>query len=279
MKRLLLAFGWLLMAAVAHLRAAPGPERLAFPSGIRWIAVDRYAPAPGPVGAPVIVLHGAGGLVFDGPDMRRMARALVAAGHPVYLVHYFNQNGAIVAWDGLMQRHFDEWLGAVRVAIAWVRAREGGRPVDIYGYSLGAFLAVAAASDNPDVGAIVEQAGGIWNSEERRVGKMPPVLMVHGLADKRVQFQKYAEPLLRVLRERGGRVETDFVPGEGHTFKQPALTPVREKTVKFFNSGTGIGRSKSHQPQLGKSAGVSRRSFWTSSLSSCALAARAYLSP
>ncbi len=235
MKGLILALGLLLlMGAVVQLGAAPGPERLAFPSAGRQIAADRYAPAPGPVGAPVIVLHGAGGLVFDGPDMRRMARALAAAGHPVYLVHYFNRNGAIVAWDGLMQRHFDEWLAGVRDAVAWVHAREGGRPVGIYGYSLGAFLAVAAASDNPDVGAIVEQAGGIWNSQEERVGKMPPVLMVHGLADKRVPFKKYAEPLLRVLRERGCRVETDFVPGEGHGFKQPSLTPVREKTAKFL---------------------------------------------
>jgi carboxymethylenebutenolidase len=237
-----------LTAAAAHLHAAPGPEHLSFPSGGSQIAADRYAPAPGPVAAPVIVLHGAGGLIFDGPDMRRMARFLAGAGHPVYLVHYFNRNGAIVAWDGLMQRHFDEWLGAVRDGIAWVHAREGGRPVDIYGYSLGAFLAVASSSDNPDVGAIVEQAGGIWNSQEQRIGKMPPVLMVHGLADKRVPFQKYAVPLLRVLKERGGRVETDFVPGEGHTFKEPSLTPVREKTARFFNSGTGIAQSKSRQP-------------------------------
>jgi dipeptidyl aminopeptidase/acylaminoacyl peptidase len=63
---------------------------------------------------------------------------------------------------------------------------------------------------------------------------MPPVLMVHGLEDKRVPAEKYAKPLLRVLRARGERVETHFVPGEGHVFSERAMAVVRAQVAKFF---------------------------------------------
>jgi len=115
-----------------------------------------------------------------------------------------------------------------------VHEREGKRPVGIYGYSLGGFLALAAASNNPLVGAVTEHAGGIWGEDGKRVGKMPPVLMVHGLEDKRVSFERFAKPLLHVLRKRGGQVETEFVPDEGHVFSEAAMVRLRPKVARFF---------------------------------------------
>jgi carboxymethylenebutenolidase len=212
------------------------PERLFFESGDRKIRADRYKPAGTPSGRTIIVLYGAGGMVFDGPSMRRVARALTQAGDTVYLFHYYNRTGTIVARDSGIERHFKKWVEAVRDGIVWVHGREGkgARPIGLYGYSLGGFLAIVAASDNPRVGAVTEQAGGMFSSAEKRLGKMPPVLMVHGLADKRVPAEKYAKPLLRHLRARGGRVETHFVPDEGHVFSETAMAVVRAKVAKFF---------------------------------------------
>jgi dienelactone hydrolase len=229
---------WSLLIGVAGAEGATArPTSLFFESGGRKIRADRYSPAGTQSHRTVIVLYGAGGMVFDGPSMRRVARALADAGDTAYLLHYYNRTGTIVALDSTMQAHFEEWLKSVRDGIAWVHGREenGARPIGLYGYSLGGFLAIAAASDNPLVGAVTEQAGGIWNSEEKRVGKMPPVLMVHGLEDKRVPVDKYARPLLRVLRARGAQVETDFVPGEGHVFSEAAMAVVRPKVAKFFS--------------------------------------------
>ena len=216
--------------------AATRPEKLFFESGGRKIRADCYPPTGTRSGRTIIVLYGAGGMVFDGPALRRMARTLVAAGDTVYLLHYYNRTGNVVALDSTMQKHFGEWLETVRDGIMWVQGREaeGRRPIGLYGYSLGGFLALVAASNNPRVGAVTEQAGGIWNSQEKRLGQMPPVLMVHGLEDKRVSFEKYAKPLLRILRGRGGRVETEFVRGEGHVFGETAMTAVRPKVAKFF---------------------------------------------
>jgi dienelactone hydrolase len=172
---------------------------------------------------------------WTGPDMRRVARQLAESGHTVYLLHYFNRTGTIFGFDAGMQKNFASWLETVRDAIKFVRYDSANRsPVGIYGYSLGGFLAVAAASDNPGVGAIVEHAGGIWNGKTESIGRMPPVLMVHGEGDTRVPFQKYAKQLVAVLRQRGGILKTRFFPGEGHVFSAGAMTQVRAATVEFF---------------------------------------------
>jgi dienelactone hydrolase len=239
----------LLLSSVASVEGANArPATLYFESGSRKIRADRYAPVGTPSRRAVIVLYGAGGMVFDGPSMKRVARSLADAGDTVYLLHYYNRTGTIVALDSTMRRHFGEWLETLRDGIKWVHDREEKRPIGIYGYSLGGFLAIAAASNNPLVGAVTEQAGGIWGEDEKRVGRMPPVLMVHGLEDKRVPFEKFAKPLLRVLRKRGGHVETEFVPGEGHVFSEAAMARVRPKVAKFFarlrSAAAGLRRGR-----------------------------------
>jgi dienelactone hydrolase len=228
---------WLLPIWIASAEGVnTRPTTLYFESGSRKIRADRYSPVGTPSHRAVIVLYGAGGMVFDGPSLKRVARALADAGDTVYLLHYYNRTGSIVAIDSTMRKHFGEWLGTLRDGIAWVHGREKKRPIGIYGYSLGGFLAIAAASNNPTVGAVTEQAGGIWGSDEKRVGKMPPVLMVHGIEDKRVPFEKFAKPLLHVLQKRGGHVETEFVPSEGHVFSEAAMARVRPKMAKFFGA-------------------------------------------
>ena len=183
----------------------------------------------------IIVLHGAGGTLVDGPEMRRVARHLAEGGNAVYLLHYFERTGTLFALDSTMQRHFPEWLQTVRDAIPAVqRLRGNAKPVGLYGYSLGGFLALAAASDNARVAAVVEHAGGVWNGQMDRIGRMPAVLMVHGESDSRVPPAHYATPLRTVLRKRAARVETRFFPSEGHVFSPAAMTQVRAAAAKFF---------------------------------------------
>ena len=248
---LLFAFPVALARGQSSPPPTPPPETLRFPSGGKLIRVDRFAPPPAAVegvrrpSPAVLVLHGAGGTLLDGPEMRRVARALAAAGHPAYVVHYFGRTGTIVARDAVLRRHYVDWLPTVRDALAFVHDREGGRPVGIYGYSLGAFLAVGASGDNPRVGAIVEQAGGIWDNREDRLGRrMPPVLMVHGREDQRVPFNQYAVPLQGFLRGRSPRVETRFVPGEGHRFSTGAQAEVRGAVTEFFARHPGGGPTR-----------------------------------
>jgi len=210
-------------------------SKISTQSGGHRIRVDKYATTQSGKHPAILVLHGAGGTLLDGPEMRRVARRLAEAGNTVYLVHYFNRTGTIVAMDAGMQKNFPAWLVTVRDCIKFAqRDNANPLPVGIYGYSLGGFLALAAASDNPAVGAVVEHAGGIWNGEAERIKHMPPVLVVHGEGDRRVAFQKYAQPLVTVLRERGATPKVRFFPGEGHVFTAVAMSSVRGAAVEFF---------------------------------------------
>lgn len=191
----------------------------------------------------IVVLHGAGGMLFDGPEMRRMARDLAAAGNAVYIVRYFEQTGTLVALDSSMEKNFGVWLRTVREAVVAIQElRRDSSPVGIYGYSLGGFLSLFAASENRRIGAVVEHAGGIWEGKTNRIRKMPPVLMVHGEQDGRVPFEKYATPLVPILRKRAERVETRFFPQEGHNFSAAAMAKVRAEAARFFRRHLGLRR-------------------------------------
>jgi carboxymethylenebutenolidase len=209
-------------------------------SGGHRIYIDKYATSRSGKNPAILVLHGAGGILLDGPEMRRVARRLSEADNTVYLIHYFNRTGTFFGFDSGMQKNFVIWLATVRDCIKFAQRDSGDpAPVGIYGYSLGGFLALSAASDNPGVGAVVEQAGGIWNGKAELIKHMPPVLVVHGEGDRRVPFQKYAQPLAGVLRKGGGTAKTRFFPEEGHVFTAFAMSQVRDDAAEFFRQHLG----------------------------------------
>jgi dienelactone hydrolase len=213
----------------------PIVSRISTQSGGHRIRIDKYAPARRGKPPAILVLHGAGGTLVDGPAMRRVARQLAEAGNTAYLIHYFNRTGTIFGFDTGMQKNFPAWLETVRESIKFAQQDSSDpAPVGIYGYSLGGFLALAAASDNPAVGAVVEHAGGIWNGKEELIQRMPPVLIVHGKGDQRVPFQEYAHPLAAVLRKRSANLKTRVFPDEGHVFTASAMAKVRGEAVDFF---------------------------------------------
>lgn len=224
-----------LLLAWARADAAVRETCVSFPSGGKMIVVDRFAPVSGRGRAAVLILYGAGGIYMDGPEMHRVARRLAEGGDEAYVVHYFNRTGTMFGLDKNMQTHFEEWVLTVRDAVAWVHAQHDGHaPVGIFGYSLGAFLTVAAASDDPRVGAIVEHAGGIWNNQASRLGRLPPTLMIHGLKDQRVPAPKYAAPLLTAVKKHARHWRTDHYPQEAHVFNPAANAQVREQTAAWF---------------------------------------------
>ncbi|MEZ0389958.1 MAG: dienelactone hydrolase family protein [Verrucomicrobium sp.] len=222
--------------------ASPGVKVTAhkFQSGGKTIRVDRFRPANVAHGATapsaVVVLHGAGGTVLDGPEMKRTALELAKAGHDAYVLHYFNRTGNWIALDDGMTRNFAAWHGTVGDAVKWVRISEGQRgPIGIFGYSLGGFLTVAEAFHDPDISAAVVHAGGIWNGYDRNITNVPPMLLVHGTLDKRVEYSRYMPPLQKLLKSKGVPAETAFYEGQDHRFDKPSLMNVRQQTVSFFS--------------------------------------------
>ncbi len=219
------------LAATAPIRVTKVDLRLR--SG--QIQAELFEQAPVQKRPVIVVLHGAGGTLFDGPEMRRVARHLAEDGNAVYVLRYFERTGTIFALDAAMQKNFGFWKATVSDSLGAIQQMRGdAAPLGIYGYSLGGFLALASASDNSRVGAVVEHAGGVWNGKMDRIGKMPAVLMIHGQQDGRVPFEKYAKPLVPVLRKRAAAVETRFFPDEGHTFTSNAMVEMRATAAQFY---------------------------------------------
>ena len=121
-------------------------SKISTQSGGHRIRIDKYATSRSGKHPVILVLHGAGGTLLDGPEMRRVACQLAEAGNTVYLVHYFNRTGTIFGFDSGMQKNFAVWLTTVRDCIKFAQQDNADPlPVGIYGYSLGGFLALSAA--------------------------------------------------------------------------------------------------------------------------------------
>ncbi len=211
--------------------------RRSFASGGVKILVDVYTPQATGRHVPVLVLHGAGGMLFDGPEMTRVAESLATAGFEAYQVHYFDRTHTWFARQAVLLKLFPTWLATVGDAVTWVHAQRPDAPkIGIFGYSLGAFAAIETARRDPSIGAVVEQAGGFWHGHPEGPTRqpLPPMLLIQGLDDQRVPPAKYAEPLIAFLRAHGDRFERLSLPGEGHVLSAPAQVRARERAVKFF---------------------------------------------
>lgn len=211
-------------------------SRKNFESGGRQIKVDVFTPdSPGPH-RKVIVLPGAGGMLFDGPQSKRVARELATRGIEACVVNYFNRTSTHIAPnDGVMIHNFPTWMATVNDAVNWLGGQEGKqRSIGIYGYSLGGYLAVAVGSVNPLVGAVVEQSGGIWDKFYDPVNPLPPVLVLHGKKDARVGFVLNTERMRRYVERDGGKFHNIFFEEEAHRFSDEAMEKVTLAASDFF---------------------------------------------
>jgi dienelactone hydrolase len=243
------SFGFIHFVAAAvcvgHLMAKPIPfTEVRVPTLKSMVRLDLYRPNDSPslgYGAAgqerhptILLLYGAGGLAFDGARMRVFAQELVSEGNIVYLVHYLDETGGFMAGPWNMRKDFNEWVESVRDAIAWIEKQpSSGARIGIYGYSLGGFIALEAASDNPQVGAVVDQAGG-WENQMKPLGRMPPLLLANGLRDHRVPYKKYVQPLFSYLEQHNIAYESRVFPTQGHKFKPAELEDVRTEAIEFF---------------------------------------------
>lgn len=217
---------------------AESPRQEHFESGGESIRVDVFGPTSS--ARPVIVLHGAGGMMFDGAQVEAVAQALAERGLTAYVVSYFDRTGHwFVMGDGGLIKGFPKWAEVIDDAVKWVEGKSGGAKVGLYGYSLGGFLVVAQAAGDDRVAAVVTQSGGIWDRFAEVKGELPPILVIHGKADERVYFDENTEKIRKVVREFGTPMETMFFKDEAHRFSDTAMARVRERTAAFLDGSLG----------------------------------------
>jgi carboxymethylenebutenolidase len=191
----------------------------------------------------VLLLHGVGGLLGDGALMRRAARNLAAHHCHACVVHYFNATGTFFGTPSHVREHALEWKAAI-VEAARHYAGVEGEPVGVFGHSFGGCLALAAAMETDDIGAVAVLGTG-WPEArpEPAPPHLPPLLVLHGAKDARIPLDK-ADALVRRGRGAGALVESVVYPNEGHAFGASAERDALDRAAEFFEARLEAGAER-----------------------------------
>ncbi len=206
-----------------------------FSSGDRRVRLDRFTPVGRDRPPVVILLHGAGGWFLDGPAIRRLARTLAENGLTAVALHYFDRTGTLFARGASIEENFGAWQATLADAITHVAAQPGmeGRKIGCFGYSLGAYLALAQGAEDPRLHAVAELAGGIRSARLSPITRLPPLLILHGEQDERIPVARARE-----LETLATRLDLPFAitiyPGEGHVLSRAAQEDAGRRAVAFF---------------------------------------------
>lgn len=222
-----------------ELHAATGIQiekrREYFRSGGKRISVETFAPAGEDRLPAVLVLHSAAGTLVGKGELERFSRSVAAQGKVALLVRYFDRTRTVFAGDGTIDKYTGAWLETVKDAVTFATAHPRVQPesIGMFGYSLGAYLAVAQSSRDSRVNAVVEIAGGILAGYEPRMHRLPPTLVLHGSADQRVPLSE-AREIQRAARRFGRPAEVKIYPGEGHRLSPSASADATQRALAFL---------------------------------------------
>ncbi|HEX8295467.1 MAG TPA: dienelactone hydrolase family protein, partial [Chthoniobacteraceae bacterium] len=211
-------------------------QRESFRSGGRKINVVTFTPkAPGKYPG-VIVLHSSAGTLVGQGELEKFAGQLAARGKVAFVVRYFDRTGTTYAGSGAIDRHAGVWGETVKHAVDFAAAhpRVRAESLGIFGFSLGAFLAVAESSVDPRVDAVVEVSGGIFAGFAPRMRRLPPLLILHGDADRIVPVQRAYE-LEKRARQLGVRPQMKIYPGANHRLAGAPMNDARARALAFFD--------------------------------------------
>lgn len=207
-----------------------------FESGGKKIGIEAFVSTSPQQGPALVVIHGAGGMEYGNGYIRQLASAFAANGISTYMIHYFDRTGHQWADDATIYENFVTWLDTLADGIKYIQSQPGVDPrrIALFGYSLGGYLAVAEGARNPIVAAVVELAGGIDPSYAERTSRMPPTLVLHGDADKRVLPDR-ARELEELLRKVEAPHEVQLYKGEGHVLSPVAAMDALTRGLAFLS--------------------------------------------
>jgi carboxymethylenebutenolidase len=197
----------------------------------RRVTVHHFAPAV-PAHAAVLVLHGSGG----SPDgsINQRAQRLASAGFLALVIRYFERTGTVSASDDDMHRHFDTWVRTVIAAVDYAAALPKITDIGMIGFSLGAYLALTAASQDRRVHAVVDYYGGLPDLFAAATTAMPPLLILHGQKDPTVPVCE-AHKIARLMDQLGAPYEMNIYPDAGHEFTGADSEDAAQRSIAFFH--------------------------------------------
>jgi dienelactone hydrolase len=207
-----------------------------FKSRGKDVIVDLFAPsAPGKYPA-VIVLHGRNG-VGEGKrsGTHQAARELAQAGYVTLVPHYFGRNLPDRRNGRKNARSHAIWTRTVIDTISFATRHDNVNPrqIGVLGFSNGSWVALSVAARDRRVAAVVEYYGGYPGWDEIDPARLPPVLILHGDADRVVPVNQ-ADQLEAVLREAGVPYDMHIYPRADHGFRGGDREDALKRSLEFF---------------------------------------------
>ena len=244
--------GGIAAAVVASIVEAVPAEELSVDAEDGIVELSRYSADRIGNRPAVLLLHGAGGIDRNVRAYERYAVRLAAVGLDAYLVRYFTladtqaldlKTTTRETRDAYYTQRFDGWATRVCVIVSAVLRRpECSGRIGLLGFSLGGYVAASAAAQDDRIGALAVLYGGMPDAMVQRVRHLPPVLELHGDADRNVPLAK-GEELVRLAKAVGAPAELAAYPGLAHGFDFSETDPVAvdaiDRVVGFFRGRLG----------------------------------------
>jgi carboxymethylenebutenolidase len=245
--------GGLALVGASRSVCAEIPEKLNVAASEGDVALTRYAAEREGKRPGVVVLHGARGVEVRPRAYERYANALSAQGIDAYLIRYYSpaDNLALEKITTSERRQayqsgrFEVWAGRVSSAMTAILARpdSSGR-LGLLGFSLGGYIAAATAARDDRVAALAVLYGGMPDKIVPEVKHLPPLLELHGDADRNVAFAQ-GEALVRLAKTVGADAELVPYPGKAHGFdfsdSDPMAADAVDRVVRFFQARLKTG--------------------------------------
>jgi carboxymethylenebutenolidase len=230
---------------------AEAPEQFGVDAEEGRVALTRYAADRGGRRPGVLVLHGTRGFEFKPRAYERYANALSAKGIDGYLIRYLTE-ADVSAFNTTRERReayeaarFDSWAKRVSAVVTTILARSdsSGR-IGLLGFSLGGYVAADTAARDERVTALAVLYGGMPDAMVSEVKRLPPLIDLHGEADRNVPFAK-GEELVKLAKAIGAEAELVAYPGKPHGFDFSDTDPMTDdaigRVVGFFESRLQVG--------------------------------------
>jgi carboxymethylenebutenolidase len=240
--------GGLALVATTRPSHAEIAEKLTVAASEGDVALTRYAAAGEGKRAGVVVLHGARGVELHPRAYERYANALTAEGIDAYLIRYYSPTDdlALEKMTTSESRHayqtgrFEVWAARVSsIVTAILKRPDSNGRLGLLGFSLGGYVAAATAARDDRVAALAVLYGGMPDKIAPEVKHLPPLLELHGDADRNVPFAR-GEELVKLAKAAGGQAELIAYPGKGHAFdfsdSDPMATDAVDRVVRFFQA-------------------------------------------
>jgi carboxymethylenebutenolidase len=182
------------------------------------LEADLYAAPGGQRRAAVMILHGASGIEPFAAAYARYAQTLAANGFDAYLVSYFSPHasGVPAGSPDTMHLRLAIWRSRIGTLISFARhsPRASGK-VGTLGFSLGGSVALSTSAADRRISADVVFYAPYPSGDV--IHYLPPLLVIHGEADKTVPYAQ-GEEIVRFAKGLGGEASILGFRGKDHGF-------------------------------------------------------------